>query len=185
MTNLRASGERIETLLDELQAGADPRTYDRAQELLRSVCDLYGAGLTRILELAAEHAPDLTDVLVDDDLVVSLLLVHGLHPVPLIERVQGALTTVRPLLGAHGGDVELLSIDADRGRVRLRLLGSCDGCPSSAVTLQGAVERAIVEAAPEVSAIEVDQPAPAVPPVSVAISSKPAFRDCPSEVAAR
>ena len=50
----------------------------------------------------------------------------------------------------HGGDVELLDVDEDAGAVHLRLLGSCDGCPSSAVTLQHAVERAIVEAAPEI-----------------------------------
>ena len=56
----------------------------------------------------------------------------------------------------HGGDVELLDIDADAGAVHLRLLGSCDGCPSSAVTLQLAVERAIVEAAPEIVRIDVD-----------------------------
>ena len=58
-------------------------------------------------------------------------------------RVEGALATVRPLLAAHGGDVELLGIDDEAGAVQLRLLGSCDGCPSSAVTLQTAVEGAI------------------------------------------
>ena len=47
------------------------------------------------------------------------------------------------------------------GVVRLRLLGSCDGCPSSSVTLELAVEGAIDEAAPEVSTIEVETPADA------------------------
>ena len=89
------------------------------------------------MELAGEHAPDLMDALVADDLVASLLLVHGLHPESLDNRVEAALASVRPFLAQHGGDVELLGIDEDRGAVRLRLLGSCDGCPSSAVTLQG------------------------------------------------
>ena len=69
---------------------------------------------------------------------------------------------MRPFLGAHGGDVELLDIDADAGAVQLRLLGSCDGCPSSAVTLQMAVEQAIVEAAPEIVIIDVEEPSTAV-----------------------
>ena len=42
--------------------------------------------------------------------------------------------------------------------MHLRLLGSCDGCPSSAVTLRDAVERAIVEAAPEIVIIDVEEP---------------------------
>ena len=63
---------------------------------------------------------------------------------------------MRPFLAHHDGDVELLAVDPDAGAVVLRLLGSCDGCPSSAVTLQLAVERAIVEAAPEIVRIDVD-----------------------------
>ena len=49
----------------------------------------------------------------DDGVVGSLLLIHGLHPVPLEERVTGALDEVRPYMKSHGGDVELLG---DRGR---------------------------------------------------------------------
>src|SRR6185437_8863092 len=60
-------------------------------------------------------------------------------------------------LGSHGGDVELLGVDDD-GVVRLRLLGSCDGCPSSSVTLKLAVEGAIEAAAPEIGTIEVQTP---------------------------
>jgi Fe-S cluster biogenesis protein NfuA len=74
----------------------------------------------------------------------------------------------------------LLDIDADAGAVRLRLLGSCDGCPSSTLTLQTAVERAIVEAAPEIVVIDLDQPASAVP---IALTSKPVYEECPAEMA--
>ena len=50
--NLRAVGDRIESLLDELRAAADPRSYELAEELLRLVTELYGAGLSRLVELA-------------------------------------------------------------------------------------------------------------------------------------
>ena len=43
---------------------------------------------------------------------------------------------------------------------RLRLLGSCDSCPSSSVTLELAVEGAIQAAAPEIVSIEVVAPSP-------------------------
>jgi Fe-S cluster biogenesis protein NfuA len=88
--------------------------------------------------------------------------VHGLHPYDATTRVAAALDSVRPYLGSHGGDVELLGID-DVGVVTLRFLGTCDSCPSSTVTLQLAVEGAVQAAAPEVTAIQVEaaaRPAP-------------------------
>ena len=81
---------------------------------------------------------------------------HGLHPDDVGTRVARALDGVRPYLGSHGGDVELVGL-TDDGRVRLRMLGSCDGCPSSSVTLTLAVETAIRDAAPEVSGIDVEE----------------------------
>ena len=185
--NLRATGERIEHALTELQGCADPRTLHLAEELLRLVSDLYGAGMARMLEIAAAQAPRLIDEFTADDLVASLLLVQGLHPEALAVRVEGALESVRPFLGKHGGDVELLAIDDEVGAVKLRLLGSCDGCPSSAATLQGAVEAAILEAAPEVTRIVVEEPSARTATAAVAISlgAKPVYDECPAEVSVR
>ncbi len=182
--NLRATGERIEHALEDLHATADPRTINLAEELLRLVSDLYGAGFGRVIALAQEHAPSLIDALVDDELVASLLLVQGLHPSSLDARVEAALESVRPFLAQHGGDVELLGIDDELGAVKLRLLGSCDGCPSSSATLQGAVEVAILEAAPEVMRIVVEEPSkPAVSvPLSLGTKPAPVYEECPAEV---
>jgi Fe-S cluster biogenesis protein NfuA len=179
--NLRATGDRIEQLFDELEASGDPVSRRLAEELLRSVTDLYAAGLARVVDLATARDPELVTAFVADELVASLLVAHGLHPEAVEHRVEGALASVRPLLAAHGGDVELLAVDGDRGTVRLRLLGSCDGCPSSAVTLQSAVERSIEEAAPEIVRIEVDQPSRAVA-VPVVMGAKPAYESCPTEM---
>src|SRR5262249_42532332 len=76
------------------------------------------------------------------------------HPLDVGTRVRQALERVRPQLGAHGGDVSLLGVWD--GVVRLRLEGSCHGCPSSTVTMKLAIEQAVTEAAPEVTAIEVE-----------------------------
>ena len=130
---------------------------ERAAELVRLVADLYGAGLERLLTILYElgHLDDeALAALAADDLVAGLLLVHDLHPYDVTTRVEQALDNVRPYLGSHGGDVELLGVSDDV--VRLRLLGSCDGCPSSSVTLKLAVEGAIEAAAPEIIAIEVE-----------------------------
>jgi Fe-S cluster biogenesis protein NfuA len=181
--NLRAAGDRIEQALDELHATADPRTINLAEELLRLVTELYGAGFARAIELARQQAPELLAAFVDDELVASLLLVHGLHPESVDNRVEAALVAVRPFLAQHGGDVELLGIDEDLGAVKLRLLGSCDGCPSSASTLKGAVEVAITDAAPEIVRIVVEEPTPVVVSDPVSLRAKPLYEDCPVEVA--
>lgn len=161
--DVRDSGERIEALL-QASAAAGPLVRERAEELVRVVVELYGAGLERMLDIAYDRGALTDDVLAGlagDELVSGLLLVHGLHPYGVRDRVEQALEQVRPYLGSHGGDVELLEV-TDDGVVTLRLLGSCDGCASSALTLKLAVEGAIEAAAPEVVRIDV-APAPDVP----------------------
>ncbi len=153
--DLRVVGDQIEALLDQLESSLDGHDWSQVQDVVSLVTDLYGGGLARILELAGDDTA-LRERLADDDLVASLLVLHDLHPLDVEQRVRRALESVRPYLGSHGGDVELLEVEADAGVVRLRLLGSCDGCSSSSVTLELAVQSAIEEAAPEITRIDVD-----------------------------
>ena len=154
---------------------------------MRLVTELYGAGLERILTIVGKVDPPLVVDLAADDLVASLLLVHDLHPEDLEQRVEGALESVRPFLRHHDGDVELLDIDAAVGAVHLRLLGSCDGCPSSSVTLQLAVEKAITRPRRRSSSSTSRRTTPtSFPPVSptgtarpVALGRKPVYDDVP------
>jgi Fe-S cluster biogenesis protein NfuA/nitrite reductase/ring-hydroxylating ferredoxin subunit len=152
----RTAGDRIQTLLDA-SAAAGAVARERAEQLVREVTDLYGAGLERMMRLAVSANPELADTFVDDNLVASLLLVHNLHPHRVERRVSDALDSVRPYLGSHGGDVHLIEVtDGPQGGiVRLQFSGSCRSCPSSSVTLELAVEDAIRAAAPEVESIEV------------------------------
>jgi Fe-S cluster biogenesis protein NfuA/nitrite reductase/ring-hydroxylating ferredoxin subunit len=142
---------RIEALLEEVEG------LPAAVELVQGLLDLYGEGLGRIVA----SDPTLVARLDGDEVVTHLLLLHGLHPVPLEERVVGALDEVRPYLASHGGGVELLGVE--EGVVRLRLQGSCDGCPSSTATLKLAIEDAIHKAAPDVEDVVAEgtpKPAP-------------------------
>ncbi len=149
--------ERIETLIRSIEQSADPATKADAQELVQAVLDLHGAGLARLLERleeAGEPGRAVVDSLGRDDLVGSLLLLHDLHPLDHETRVRQALDTVRPYLRSHGGEVALLGVA--EGVVRLRMQGSCHGCPSSALTLKHSIEEAIAAAAPDATAIEVE-----------------------------
>lgn len=148
-THWRSAGERIEALFEACAADG-PAAQARAERLVREVVDLYGAALTRVVDLLDD--PVLTGRLAADDLIGSLLLVAGAHPHDVAERVAGALDAVRPYLGSHGGDVELL--DISDGVVRLAFSGSCRSCPSSTATLELAVRDAICTAAPEIVRVE-------------------------------
>jgi len=157
MTRVRQAGERIEELLATLRATSGSAAA-AAEELVRLLLGLYGDGLGHIMDaLAAEGAPGeaIRDRLLADPLVESLLLLHDLHPLDVDTRVQRALDRVRPYLGSHAGGVEYLGTGPD-GVARLRLEGSCHGCPSSTVTVRLAIEGAVQDAAPEVTEVVVE-----------------------------
>lgn len=69
----------------------------------------------------------------------------------LEERVREALEVIRPAIQMDGGDLQLESISD--GVVTVRLLGTCDGCPMSPVTLKQGVERILRERVPEVTEV--------------------------------
>lgn len=165
-------------MVTELRSSATPATWALAEEALGKMSQLYGGVLDRVLEIVVDAGDvQVLGDIVHDELVSSVLLLHGLHPDDLPTRVQYALDKVRPYLASHGGDVDLLGVLEETGVVQVRLLGSCDGCPSSSVTLKLSVEQAIRESAPEVTRIDVEgyeEPAP--PPVSstpIALGVKP------------
>jgi Fe-S cluster biogenesis protein NfuA len=168
----------IEALLDRLDALPDPAARELATATVQALLALEREGLRRVVERVG---PAQARALADDELVGHLLLLHGLHPVPVEQRVRDALAGVRPYLESHGGDVELLGV-AD-GVVRLRLEGSCEGCPASAMTLKLAIEEAVLSAAPDVERVEaegVDDPAHAE---LLQIECSPALAAAPAAVA--
>jgi Fe-S cluster biogenesis protein NfuA/nitrite reductase/ring-hydroxylating ferredoxin subunit len=160
--NARSVGERIEELLGGLIAGPTKQT---AEELVRLLVGMYGDGLQRMITLVGERDPALVRALAEDELVESLLLLHDLHPLDVDTRIQQALDKVRPYLGSHAGGVEFLGVD-ENGVAQLRLEGNCHGCPSSTLTVKMAIEGALLDAAPEITGVEVagvTEPAPAGP----------------------
>lgn len=149
--------ERFQELSAGLEQISDPVARQRAEEMIGVVLDLYGEGMRRIfsaLEEGGEAGAQLLRKFADDGVVASLMLIHDLYPIALTERVEEALQSVRPYMESHGGNVELLAV-AD-GVARIRLSGSCDGCPASAATLELAIKQALDEHAPDLDGLEVE-----------------------------
>lgn len=160
-------GVTLDALLDELESFPDPEARERMAGIVQGLMAFYGEGMARILAIIEQYndpavSTDVLAALTDDNLVAHLLLLHYFHPIPVEIRVARALEEVRPYLHSHGGNVELLEV-AD-GVARLRLEGSCHGCPSSTVTLKLAIEEAILKAAPDVLHIEAEGVAEPPPP---------------------
>ena len=156
MSRVQQVGDRIEDLLAQLRDGGGPAA-GAAEELVGLLVGLYGDGLSRVAAAlrggGAAGAAMLAE-LAGDPLVGSLLLLHDLHPLDVDTRIQQALDRVRPYLGSHAGGVQYLGVTG--GVARLRLEGSCHGCPSSTATVRLAIEGAVTEAAPEVSEVVVE-----------------------------
>jgi Fe-S cluster biogenesis protein NfuA len=71
----------------------------------------------------------------------------------LMEKVESALEKVRPSLQADGGDVQLVDVDQD-GLVKVKLMGACQGCPMSQMTLKMGIEKILKQNIPEVTSVE-------------------------------
>ncbi len=67
------------------------------------------------------------------------------------ERVEEVLEMIRPALQRDGGDILLMGLEGST--VKVRLMGACSGCPSSTITLQMGVERAIRQRVPEIKGV--------------------------------
>ncbi len=186
--NLREVGDRVEKLLGELREAGDPASTERAEELVRLLMELYGGGLERLMELVAEKDRALVDRIAEDQLLASLLVLHGLHPVPVETRVNEALEKARK----YAGPVNLIGFD-DQGVVHLELEHSPEGCPSTAITVKNAVEKAVLDAAPELAGVVLEGlVAPALPaangravPVSIGPSPRAAGKVVPVSIGPR
>lgn len=71
----------------------------------------------------------------------------------ILDKINKGIESVRPYLVADGGDVELVDVTADN-IVKVRLMGACEGCPFSMMTLKAGIEQAIKKEWPELSSLE-------------------------------
>lgn len=71
----------------------------------------------------------------------------------LLKEIDQVLDTLREGLAMHAGNVELLDVDMDSGKVSVRLQGTCVGCPMSDLTLKAGIEETLMQMVPEVTEV--------------------------------
>ncbi len=147
----------LERLLADVEALPDAPLREKVRAVVRAVLDLHGAGLAKVTQLLSQHGATGFAVLnacAQDPLVHSLLLLHDLHPSPFADRVATGLSKVDTFLKLNGSSVELVSL-AD-SRVKVKILSNPAASRTSPDRLKGAVEQALVDAAPDAAAVEID-----------------------------
>jgi len=146
---------RIESLVERVSSLADEDARKTALELLQSMMDLHGMAISRIVEVlgASEAGRASLARLGADPLICGMLVLYGVHPVPLEERVARAIESAAPQLRKHSGIAELIGISG--AIVEVRIESSGHGCGSSLDALKGTLVQAILEAAPEVEQVAV------------------------------
>jgi hypothetical protein len=148
-------GAEIESLTLKVGALSDSHARECAQELVRLLMSLYGAGLSRMLDVIRTESGGPQAVLerfADDGLIGSLLVLHDLHPHSLGTRVARAVAALQPYLP---GQMMLTVLSVSDETVRLRVAPR-PSSQSGVDSLRASLERAIQEVAPEVGAIEID-----------------------------
>jgi Fe-S cluster biogenesis protein NfuA len=155
--DFRERVQRIDGLVQEIEAIADPALRAATKELVQSLMDLHGAALERTLEIVAaagEPGMELIDKFGRDPMVSSVLVLYGLHPEDLDTRVLKALDRVKPQLRKQGCEVEILGLS--EGAVRLRAQVGEHTCGSTAKTVQATLEGAIYDAAPDLASLTIE-----------------------------
>ena len=151
------SAAKIEQLLERATALTDADARATALELVQSFMDLQGAAVTRVVEILSESGESGRNALAKlgkDPLVCGLMVLYGVHPVALEDRVKGAIEQVTPQLRKNSASVELL--DVTESAVRIKLDTTSHGCGSSPDAAKQLVEQAIREVAPEVAEVVVE-----------------------------
>lgn len=136
--------DRIEELLHQIDSAADPNVRSAARELVQALMDFHGAGVARMLELIEAAGPGAAPVVGSfgrDEIVAPLLLLYDLHPEPTETRVRRAVNGIR----------NLQLIGVEDFEVRLQVTGHGHASPSREL-----IEKAVLNAAPEVQAIHIE-----------------------------
>ncbi len=161
--DFRQRAKSLETLVAKFENAPDPSLRSAAKDLVQILMELHGTGLERILEIVDSQGTVGEKIIEDfgrDEVVRGLLLLYGLHPDDMPTRIARALEGAREFLKSHEASAELIAID-DAGSVTVHFHAKAGGgCGSNAAALTARVESAILDAAPDATAIFVKDMSP-------------------------
>ena len=155
---------RVGELFDELMTHPDAGVRDRVEEMMDLFDAFHREGLGRLVEMIRAWRGEIfLESVGRDDITGYFLNAYDLGEAPderelaaAMEAVDAAMDELRPMIESHGGMITVEEIKD--GVVKLQMMGSCDGCPSSAATLTGGIEEALRRHWPNFRRLEVIEP---------------------------
>lgn len=139
--------------LEQAVHGWDEHARGAVAAYKRAIDELHAEALRRLVRAFKAEPAALAALraAVTDEVVYSVFRQLQIVKPSLDERVEVALTGVRPLLALHGGDVELVRVAPPM--IEVRFLGACDGCASSMMTFHAGVKQAVLAGCPEITEV--------------------------------
>ncbi len=153
--NAEGMVKKLNALVEELEAYPDAEIREKTLDLVQIILALHREALRRLVA-TLDSLPEKEQILsriTGDDVIHTILLIHGLSPADLQTRVAEVVNELRPFLISQGCDVELLGVD--NGRARMRLMRSGQGAPPISA-LKSEIEKALAEVVPDLSGIEIE-----------------------------
>ncbi len=167
--------EWLGTGLKRMEGIEDERTREEVFALLEGIDVLHRRALGRLLDLIDTlGGQGLAERVSQDPVVRTLLEMYDLPEADERIQVEHALESVYPYFKSHGGKLDVLGVE--EGRVRVRLSGSCEGCPGTATTLTRVVEEALREGFPGFRELVAEEPPPPAPEKPIQLGRKPQRR---------
>ena len=160
---------RLNELLEQLEQVPGPAGR-LAMDAVTALSQLYGAALARVMTLV-DGEPRIPRTLAEDELLRHLLVLHGIHPLPVADRVADALDRLRPHVRLDGGALALDGIDGGVARIVIPAgcAGGCGGPGPDA--LREAIVSCVLTVAPELSDVEIRQERGGSAPTLIAAES--------------
>lgn len=165
---------RVGDLAEELTSWPDPAVAERVSELLDWIDAFHRDGVGRLVEMIRAWRGEIfLEAVAADEYAGALLTAYGLGEAEHVsaeaaDAVAAAIDEVKPMIESHGGVIEVE--DVTDGVVRVRLSGTCDGCPSSSATLTYGVEVALRDHWPSFRRLEVVDASAEVDPAKAGLT---------------
>jgi hypothetical protein len=145
---------RLDTLTGALERVSDEKARETTRELLALLLDLHGRAFERLRAMIADSrdGPALFARIGEDKDISAILLLHGLHPKSVEERLREVIARMRSQWSARGLHVELVSAGQAFAIVRLRR----NGYAETTERLRLEIENALTDAAPDLDDILIE-----------------------------
>jgi Fe-S cluster biogenesis protein NfuA len=140
---------RLEELLALVEQAPGP-SGELALSAVTELSQVYGEALARAVSYALESTAPL-EAFVRDELIGHLMVLHGIHPQPVRERIAHVVDELRPAVAERGGEIAFGGVEENVATVTLTM----SGCGSSAQGLTQAVREAVLAVAPELAQVTI------------------------------